>query len=250
MYNGTSNPPLNTCSAKQSLVTSLWRDKNLIGWRRIQYSAGLYTIYKERNQFAFCSAAIFSRAWASWSGHDVDLNPHRIPLSRLMASATLMPWTRTEIPCVLPLHPPSYFTSEIMSSSKVMWMAEEQTPLVRYTNDLVIILYRTPDKTGASFLHLRQLFPRRRRAEKYMSYYTWESCAQHTAQIHDKLAIIRWCEFMLWILLYHNWHILYRFLKSFSKKVTISICVKCIKKQAKIWKISILIARLKIKKSE
>ena len=167
-----------TAPQSSVLATPPWRGKPLLNkavvrcWR-LQYQRGIiYYNIKERNQFAFCSSTTFSRAWASWSGHDVDLKPQRMPLSRLMASSILMPRTRTEIPCVLPLHPPSYCTSEMMSSSKVIWMAEEQTPFVRYTNDFVIILYRTLDDKGF-LLQLRRLLRSRRRAENI---YPWENC--------------------------------------------------------------------------
>ncbi len=80
----------------------------------------------------YFTLAIASRARASWSGQEVPFMPHSMPFSRVATSSGRMPRTSAEIPCRLPLHPPSKLTEAIRpSSSKVRWMLRLQTPCVR-----------------------------------------------------------------------------------------------------------------------
>ena len=72
-------------------------------------------------------------AFASWSGHEVVLNPQRMFSSRLITSSISIPITSFEIPEVFPLQPPRNFTSFtiLFSTSIVMLLA--QTPFVKLT---------------------------------------------------------------------------------------------------------------------
>ena len=56
-------------------------------------------------------AVLYScKAVANWSGQDVDLNPHLIPLSLSITWSTVIPTTSFDIPCVLPAQPPKNLT--------------------------------------------------------------------------------------------------------------------------------------------
>ncbi len=95
-----------------------------------------YRLGKSSNCFflhvTYFTLAIASRARASWSGQEVPFMPHSMPFSRVATSSGRMPRTSAEIPCRLPLHPPSKLTEAMRpSSSKVRWMLRLQTPCVR-----------------------------------------------------------------------------------------------------------------------
>ena len=61
---------------------------------------------------------------------EVGLKPHLIPLSRDIASSTIIPATNFDTPCVLPEQPPSNSTLSILSPSTTTSMRREQVPLV------------------------------------------------------------------------------------------------------------------------
>lgn len=83
--------------------------------------------------FQFAAPVLYcSSARANWSGQEVFLNPHLMPLSLAMASSTLIPETRAEMPFRLPLHPPVNATDFMMSSSTSKSISWEQVPLVLY----------------------------------------------------------------------------------------------------------------------
>ena len=101
--------------------------------RRVNFR-GINSILKKRNDLchsaliysAFFSASV--NALASWSGQEVGFPPQEMPCIRSMASVAFMPTTSREMPCKLPLHPPSTFTSLMTPSSSSTVMRREQTP--------------------------------------------------------------------------------------------------------------------------
>lgn len=85
----------------------------------------------DKGHSAFIYSAFFSasvNALASWSGQEVGFPPQEMPCIRSMASVAFMPTTSREMPCKLPLHPPSTFTSLMTPSSSSTVMRREQTP--------------------------------------------------------------------------------------------------------------------------
>lgn len=64
-----------------------------------KYKKGLRSIDSQPSAYVddpFFLACI--RAIANWSGHDVDLNPQRIPEKRSMTSEAFIPFTNAQIP--------------------------------------------------------------------------------------------------------------------------------------------------------
>lgn len=75
-----------------------------------------------------------SIAVANWSGHEVDLTPHLMPLSLMTISSALRPSTIAPMPFRLPLQPP------VNSTELTLWLCGsmskeidfEQVPCVLY----------------------------------------------------------------------------------------------------------------------
>jgi len=76
----------------------------------------------------FCFISI--RAFVSWSGQDVPLDPQFMPLSFSMTVSTGIPSTNLQIPCKFPLHPDMNDTCVSIPSSMDISISFEHVPFV------------------------------------------------------------------------------------------------------------------------
>ena len=79
-------------------------------------------------------------AIASWSGQEVGLKPHLIPLSLFSICSTVSPSVSDEIPCKFQLHPPVNLTFDTMSPFNSKSICVEQVPFVLYEYSMIFLL--------------------------------------------------------------------------------------------------------------
>lgn len=85
----------------------------------------------------------FSRACASWSGHDVGLAPQRMPFRRVMTSEALAPSTSLAIPVVLPGQPPMNCRLCTRCSSSISnFIYLEHVPVVSNIASFIFLLIK------------------------------------------------------------------------------------------------------------
>ena len=93
------------------------------------------------------------KAFASWSGHEVGLNPQRIPSIRLIASSISIPSTRTATPCVFPEQPPSKATFVTLLSTTSNVMEREHVPVPLHSMSQIIKLQMQPLRVAVLETH-------------------------------------------------------------------------------------------------